>query len=120
MLPAYFAGFTIYWVVWCVLFPVSMLGRDEIHNLFNSHPVRSRAGILMYLLVLPLLPGYAYMFPQAVRGASAEAVIASAFLAIVNRPLEELLCCPYFPVVVGAAAPHSWHSQPASVFSGGG
>ena len=86
-------GFLFYWVVWCALLPLWVLGTDGINRVFK--PGSSRFGqppaIGVVLLVLPCLLGYGYAFPRALHHANASIILLSAILALTNGTLEELL-----------------------------
>jgi len=89
----YFAGFLFYWVVWCGVVPLTLLGRSGVRAAFawSQWPLGRPWALGATLLLLPLVLGYTYAFPRAARGAGLAVVIASAALAIVNGGAEELL-----------------------------
>lgn len=89
----YLAGFALYWSVWCGLVPWALLGTDGVVALFRpgAAPFGRPAALGVALLASPLLLGYGYAFPRAIRGATATVVLASAALALVNATFEELL-----------------------------
>ena len=86
----YFAGFVFYWIVWCLTLPLVLLGADGVVGLFGHPPTRMTESNI-FLLVLPLVLGYGYAFPKAVRDADAKVIAISAVLALFNGTFEELL-----------------------------
>jgi hypothetical protein len=89
----YFVGFVLYWLVWCVGCPALVVDATDLKKMFASvrDPFGKPRWFGIVSMALPLAAGYAYALPRAMAGASAEAVLASAALAVVNAPLEEIL-----------------------------
>jgi membrane protease YdiL (CAAX protease family) len=89
----YFLGFAVYWIGWCVLFPLWVVGWRGIRDMFG--PARPRFGRPAWLgltaLGLPLVLGYAVAFPRALADATPGIVLASLGLASVNATGEEIL-----------------------------
>lgn len=89
----YLGGFLFYWIGWCILFPLALLGPRGLVSLFHSipspfgHPWWFGA----FCLLAPPLVAFIFLFPKALRKASVKLVLVSALLAIVNGPLEEVL-----------------------------
>ena len=89
----YFLGFVFYWVVWCFLVPWWVLGTSGLLAVFRHgpHPFGRPLWLGAMLIAAPLVLGYGYAFPRAVRGTTPSVVVASFALAAVNSTLEELL-----------------------------
>lgn len=102
----YLGGFLFYWIVWCILLPWWILGAGGLLNLFR--PIGLRLGNPAWLgalfLVIPLLLGYGYAFPRAIGQATTTIILLSAFIAVVNGSLEEIL----WRGVYLAAFPDNW------------
>jgi hypothetical protein len=90
---SYLGGFLFYWIAWCLLFPIALLGPQRLLGLFHlvpspfGHPWWFGA----FSLLGPPLVTYIFLFPRALRKASVGLVLVSALLALVNGPLEEVL-----------------------------
>lgn len=91
--PGYFGGFAFYWIGWCLVFPWVVLGTAGVIRVFQQGASRfgEHTAVNVILLVLPLLLGYGYAFPRAIRGADWVVIVLSAALALTNGTLEELL-----------------------------
>jgi hypothetical protein len=89
----YLGGFLFYWILWCLAVPAWVMGRRGMVDFFRKPdpPLPGRGRIIGIALGLPLLLGYGYAFPRVAAEASAAAVLLSAFLAVINGTLEELL-----------------------------
>jgi uncharacterized protein len=89
----YLGGFLFYWILWCMLFPLALLGPQTLVRLFRC--VHSPFGHPWWLgafcLIAPPLVAFVFLFPKAMRKASVKLMLVSALLAIVNGPLEEVL-----------------------------
>jgi membrane protease YdiL (CAAX protease family) len=83
----------MYWIGWCVLFPLWVLGPPGVRAAFAAP--RMPMGRLHWkdyaLIALPPLVGDIFAFPSAIREASPPVVAASAIIALVNAVGEELL-----------------------------
>jgi membrane protease YdiL (CAAX protease family) len=122
------AGFAFYWVGWCLLLPLWVLGPGALADLFrNPQPSVGRPTWLgLLLLSIPLLLGYVYAFPRAVRRATVKVLLASAIIALINGVLEELLWRgayvtifpdqPALAWIYPAVGFAVWHFAPQSVF----
>jgi len=90
---SYLGGFLFYWILWCMLFPLALLGPQTFVRLFRCVP--SPFGHPWWLgafcLIAPPLVAFVFLFPKAMRKASVKLMLVSALLAIVNGPLEEVL-----------------------------
>jgi CAAX protease family protein len=125
---AYLGGFLFYWVVWCLLFPLALLGPQAIIHLFRSvpSPFGQPWWLGAFCLIGPPVVAYVFIFPKALQKASVTIVLVSAALAIVNGPLEELLWrgayITLFPGQLWLALLYPtigfalWHFAPQSIF----
>jgi membrane protease YdiL (CAAX protease family) len=121
-------GFLFYWIVWCFLLPWWILGTDGLLQIFHDGANRfgNPAWLGIAFLIIPLLLGYGYAFPRAIGQVNPMIILLSAFIAITNATLEELLWrgayitafpnswflgCLY--PAIGFAI---WHFAPQSVF----
>lgn len=119
----YFAGFLIYWLGWCLLVPLALVGPQRLRA--RQRPGKVTTGETA-LLALPPALGFTAAFPQAIRGADPAIVAGSAALATVNGALEELLWRdayqaafpdrPALAVVYPTAGFALWHYAPQLVF----
>lgn len=125
----YLGGFLVYWIGWCLLLPLWVLGPSQLRELFRDrHPRLGRPRWLGLLcLGLPLLLGYGYEFPRVLRKVQGATVfLLSGILALVNGTLEEVLWrgtyLRVFPDswLLGTLYPTLgfavWHFAPQSVF----
>jgi len=124
---AYFIGFVIYWVGWCIAFPWLFLGTTGMLQLFQpgSSPLGSNPLITIALLAAPPLAVALTALPRNMRHASVGIVILSLLLALVNAPAEEMLWrglyTTIFPgnFILGAIYPAVWfaiwHVAPQTV-----
>src|ERR1043166_7823412 len=83
---AYLLGFLFYWIFWCIIIPLLLIGGKSIlhlfahdNALFGKHKIRN-----IIFLMLPLLFVYSYEFPIAMKGANAIIIVVSAALSIIN------------------------------------
>jgi uncharacterized protein len=123
----YFGGFLFYWLAWCLLLPLALLGPGGLGALFRNVAPRygDPAWLGLLLLLFPLLLGYGFAFPRAVRGAGWTLLLVSAAIAVVNGTLEEVVWrgtyVALFPEgwVLGMVFPAIgfglWHLAPQSV-----
>jgi membrane protease YdiL (CAAX protease family) len=89
----YLAGFLFYWTVWCGVFPLWLLGPQQLRDLFRD--VRPRLGrpacVGSVALLLPPAVGFGLAFPAAIASATGVVVLLSAVLAGGNAIAEEVL-----------------------------
>jgi membrane protease YdiL (CAAX protease family) len=119
----YFLGFACYWLGWCFLVPLWLLGPDRLRRLFAGR--WPRGGEWLALAAPPLL-GYTAAFPRQVQQADAVTVLASAAIAVVNAAGEELLWRgayvdafsddPVLGYLYPAAGFAVWHFAPQAVY----
>jgi membrane protease YdiL (CAAX protease family) len=124
----YLIGFLCYWVGWCALFPLWLLGRGGLRDLFrDTRPRLGRpAWVGLACLLVPPSVGAGFALPSAIRHASRRVVVASALIAIVNAVGEETLWRGTFRrlfpdrILLGHLYPAVgfalWHYAPQSVF----
>jgi membrane protease YdiL (CAAX protease family) len=124
---AYLGGFAFYWVAWCIVLPLVLLGPRSLADLFRvAPPFGDPVWLGAFCLVGPPLVSFASIFPGALRRASPKVFLASAICAIVNGTLEEVLWrgaytglfpdsfwLGQFYASVGFAA---WHFAPQCVY----
>lgn len=89
----YLGGFLFYWIGWCLLFPLALLGPHALVQLFRSagSPFGQPWWLGAFCLLAPPLVAYVLIFPKALQKASRKLVLVSALLALINGPLEEML-----------------------------
>ncbi len=89
---AYFGGFLFYWLVWCLLLPIGLLGPTALLDLFRPVAPFGEPGWLgAFCLIAPPLISLLTIFPRELRRADRTIVLVSIGLAIVNGTLEEIL-----------------------------
>jgi membrane protease YdiL (CAAX protease family) len=123
---AHLSGFLFYWIFWCILVPLELIGWEEIKALFSLYKSYFNVAIVACLLV-PLVLGYGYVFPQVTAKASLLIVIASLLMAVVNATLEEVLwrgvyikCFndnKTFAILYSSAGFAVWHYCPQIIYS---
>ena len=90
---SYLGGFLFYWTLWCLLFPLALLGPQRLLGLFRgvSSPFGHPWWLGAFCLLAPPLVAFIFLFPGVLQKASVRLVLVSALLALVNGPLEEVL-----------------------------
>jgi len=116
----WYAGFLLYWLLWCVLFPLLLLGRGRVISLFASARMSTAAWILVAVPPAVSLIGRWFGFRQ---GSTNE--LPWITLALINGVLEEVLWRGVYSdlfrgnVFWGIIWPSVWfglwHLAPASV-----
>jgi hypothetical protein len=126
--PGYLAGFLFYWLFWCLVPSWWILGSHGLVQIFQD--MRPQFGqpawLGLLMLIIPLLLGYGYAFPRAVKQANLTIILLSALIALVNGSLEELLwrgayvsVFPeswFFGLFYPAIGFAVWHFAPQAVF----
>jgi hypothetical protein len=125
----YLAGFLFYWLGWCLILPLALLGPQGIRDLFRVDlpGLGQPWWLALSFLVIPLLLGFGYAFPRALRAKPGwRSVVISVAIALVNGILEEVLWrgayVSLFPdqwllaVLYPAVGFGVWHFSPQSVF----
>ncbi|MFW9888665.1 MAG: CPBP family intramembrane glutamic endopeptidase [Candidatus Thorarchaeota archaeon] len=90
----YLVGFLSYWIVWCGLFPVLMIGKAEVAGLFRkSEPQFGNPTWLGIVLVsLPAVSSFVFNpFFMQIQEASLTVLIISILFAVANATSEEIL-----------------------------
>ena len=102
----YLGGFLFYWIVWCGILPVLLLGFKQIRNMFNDPEHRFGKPRIIGLIFLagPFVAPFFSMFLLKIGEASLSIIFVSALFAIVNGTMEELLWRGTFVT----AFPKSW------------
>lgn len=90
----YFAGMMFYWVLWCIVFPLYILGKNNFLSLFKEGVPRfgkpEYLGIV--LLVIPVILSFLFgPFRGRVGQASIFIIFLSFIYACVNAVSEEIL-----------------------------
>jgi hypothetical protein len=89
---AYFGGFLFYWIVWCLLLPIGLLGPTGLSNLFRPvAPFGEPWWLGVGCLIAPPLIALITIFPRELRRANRTILLVSIGLALVNGTLEEVL-----------------------------
>jgi uncharacterized protein len=125
---SYLAGFLFYWIVWCLLIPLILIGPENLLALFRpaAPPFGRPAWLGAFCLIGPPLVSFATIFPRAVRKTSLTLVLVTAFFAVINGTAEEIL----WRGAYAALFPHNfwigqlyaslgfglWHLAPQSIF----
>lgn len=123
----YFLGFVFYWIVWCFIFPLFIIGIDGIKNIFRkvSNPFGKPAWLgLLVLLIPPFLAG-STAFVKKFNIINSLILLGSLGLAIINATGEEILWRGVynriFPknVILGYIYPSIgfaiWHISPQTI-----
>jgi len=126
---AYFVGFLVYWVGWCLLLPLWVLGRQQLLDLFRGwRPQPGRTGWLgLLLLLVPPVAGFSTIGLRVFPGATPLLLVVSALLALVNATCEELLWrgayaavfpdSLWFGYILPAVGFGVWHLAPQVIFA---
>jgi uncharacterized protein len=127
--PGYLIGFLFYWVIWCLAFPLWLLGKEAVLCMFRkvAEPLgRPKWLGVILLFTLPLFT-LAYAFPMQLPKATFLIVVSSALIALINATCEEILWRGvYYKIFPGSAwwgylYPAIWfglwHYAPQSVLS---
>ena len=86
----YFIGFLFYWLFWCILTPIWLIGGKTTLHYF-SFKLYTFNWQVVACLVVPLIFVYVYAFPAALQHANAFIIICSLLISIVNATAEEVL-----------------------------
>ena len=125
--PGYFAGFLFYWVVWCLIFPIGMVGVSGVRAMFHDRRPRLArpTWLSLLLLAIPVLGGFFVMMLPRLPYADVAVIAVSAGIALVNGIGEEILWRgTYFTLfprdarrgyLYPALAFGLWHLAPTSV-----
>lgn len=89
----YLVAFGVYWVAWCLLVPVVLLGPQRLLALFRDGSPRlgSRRRLTAGLLLWPLPVAFAFAFLPRVGDIGATVFVASLVVGVVIGVTEEVL-----------------------------
>jgi membrane protease YdiL (CAAX protease family) len=89
----YLAAFGLYWVGWCVIVPIGLMGTRAIRHLFgpSSVPFAKLGATTQVLLWWPLVFPLAFSFLPRIRTTRLAVLFASLALGLVIGVTEELL-----------------------------
>ncbi len=89
----YLVGFLFYWIVWCTLLPLWIVGPRGLRDMFKDTRPRfgkpAWTGVL--LLVGPIVTPFLTMFLPKARELNPLIIIVSLLFAITNGTMEEML-----------------------------
>ncbi len=94
---ALFAGLPVYWLVWCLAFPLWVVGRRRFREMFQAtpHPLGRPAALGLTFLVLPIVLTVSYTAIILLEGSllpiRLAAVAIAALIAMCNGVGEEVL-----------------------------
>lgn len=99
----YLLGFIFYWNVWCLAVPFLVMHHQEVRFLFGWHRslFHRSERLNIICLVIPLLFGYGYAFPKALKSATFRIIRISFLLALLNATLEEFFWRGLFLKMLG-------------------
>lgn len=91
--PGYLIGFLFYWIAWCLVFPLWLLGKEAVFSMFRKvvEPLgrpKWLGAILLFSLPLFTL---AYALPMQLPRATLIIVALSLLIAFINATCEEIL-----------------------------
>lgn len=103
---AYLGGFLFYWFLWCFLFPLWLVGRQGLQEMFrDSRPRFGKPAWLGFLFLLgPVIMPFFTMFLPEIRDLNLPVILVSVLFAITNGTLEEVLWRGSYVTVF----PNSW------------
>lgn len=91
--PGYLIGFLFYWIAWCLVFPLWLLGKEAFFSMFRkvANPLgRPKWLGAIFLFALPLFT-LVYALPMQLPKATFLIIVLSLAIAIVNATCEEIL-----------------------------
>ncbi len=91
--PGYLIGFLLYWIVWCLVFPLWLLGKEAVISMFRkvTEPLGKPKWLgAILLFILPLFT-VAYALPMQLPKATAIIIVLSMIIAVINATCEEIL-----------------------------
>jgi membrane protease YdiL (CAAX protease family) len=126
----YLLGFLFYWIVWCLLVPLLLLGRDGFSSLFvDEAPLLSRPNWLAAVLWASITLVAIFMYGRDFLRASPTLILIAIPAAAVNGLCEEILWrglyVSLFPdnfwlaIIFPSIGFALWHLVPLQVFSEG-
>jgi len=89
----YILGFIFYWIVWCFLVPILMLGASSTASLFQEkHRLFQRSNLLPAALLVVILVITVVMYPPSrLASASTGLLLIAIPVAVINGIAEEVL-----------------------------
>lgn len=83
-------GLAFYWIVWCLLLPLAILGGDGFTQIFarSRDELRLREALL---LMFPPVVGFSTIFPLLLWMGNGQLFLAAGIIALINGTLEEVL-----------------------------
>ncbi len=102
----YLGGFLFYWIVWCGLLPLLLIGLKNIKKMFKNPENRFGKPRLLGIMFLagPFVAPFFTMFLVQIGEVSLSILLVSLLFAIMNGTMEELLWRGTFVT----AFPNSW------------
>jgi len=85
---AWYAGFLVYWPVWCILFPLRMVGPKKLRALFSYHRPNALG---WFMLIFPPVLTFLGRFVLDKQPRRAKERVALVFMSFINGTLEEVL-----------------------------
>ncbi|MFQ5789717.1 MAG: CPBP family intramembrane glutamic endopeptidase [Acidobacteriota bacterium] len=85
---AWYAGFWVYWPLWCVMFPWWMLGWRRLRGLFRHGRMPA---VAWAVVILPPAVAFVGRFLMGASPVAARAPVAWIAMSFVNGTLEEVL-----------------------------
>jgi len=85
---AWYAGFLVYWPIWCILFPWALLGRKRIKELFRGKRPTASGWILF---AIPSVMTFIGLSRMRYNQPDLRARLAAFLMPLVMGPLEEIL-----------------------------
>jgi uncharacterized protein len=130
MQPGLFLGMLVYWLGWCLAFPLWAVGADELRTAVRD--VRPRVGKPSWLgwtlLAIPVIMAVIVGYTEVWSEVTIAAILLSVLFALVNGTLEEVLWrgtyVRAFPgsLILGYLYPALgfaiWHLAPVSAQAG--
>jgi membrane protease YdiL (CAAX protease family) len=89
----YLGGFLFYWILWCLLLPLGLVGRKGFRDMFReAQPRFGKPGWLgAMLLVGPIVAPFFALFLPKIGNLNWGIILVSALFAITNGTMEEVL-----------------------------
>jgi membrane protease YdiL (CAAX protease family) len=89
----YVLGFLFYWIAWCILVPIFLLGAGSVVSSFSEeNPLFQRSNVLPAILLIVIVVATVIMYPPSLLlAAPIRLLIISIPVAIVNGVCEEVL-----------------------------
>ena len=86
-------GFSIYWIIWCLVFPIALIGLNPIKKLFvQGRRLFTKKNIFFIILAFAFpLTVLFYIFIPNVSSTPLLAIFAGTLQGMTHGPLEELL-----------------------------